>query len=234
MKDATPKTIYLRDYQQPPYWIENIDLVFELGETETQVQSRLTLKKNSAISGHHPLVLHGEELLLVDVSLNGQALKSSQYVVTDTTLTIYSVADGAVLEIRTSIKPQDNTSLEGLYKSSGNFCTQCEAEGFRKITYYLDRPDVMATFSTTIIADRKKYPVLLSNGNLVDSGEHEDGRHWVRWEDPFKKPCYLFALVAGDLAYIEDTFTTLSKRKVSCVYMYSNTTLTSVITPCDP
>lgn len=132
--------------------------------------------------------MHGEELTLVDVSLNGQALKSSQYATTDTSLTIYSVADGSTLEIRNSIKPQENTSLEGLYKSSGNFCTQCEAEGFRKITYYLDRPDVMATFSTTIIADRKKYPVLLSNGNMVDSGEHEDGRHWVRWEDPFKNP----------------------------------------------
>ncbi len=141
-------------------------------------------------------------------------MSSTDFVVTEDELAIAGVPDRFELEIETFIRPQDNTALEGLYKSSGNFCTQCEAEGFRRITYYLDRPDVMARFTTTVIADKKQYPVLLSNGNPVEHGDYDDGRHWVRWEDPFKKPCYLFALVAGDLGYIEDTFTTMSGRNI--------------------
>ena len=129
---------------------------------------------------------------------------------------MFDVPEKFTLEVETFIKPQENFSLEGLYKSSGNYCTQCEAEGFRKITYFLDRPDVMALFTTTIIADKEKYPVLLSNGNPVDAGDLDDGRHWAKWHDPFKKPSYLFALVAGDLAYIEDHYTTISGRDVLC------------------
>ncbi len=213
MIEASPTTIYLKDYTQPAYWITDVDLVFNLEEEQTQVTSTLSVSKNKSISGNHPLVLQGEKLSLESVSVDGELLQASKYTVTDTDLTIHSVPDAFTLEIKTTTKPQENTSLEGLYKSSGNFCTQCEAEGFRKITYFLDRPDVMAKFTTTIFADKKKYPVLLSNGNPVGSGE-DGGRHWAKWDDPFKKPCYLFALVAGDLAFIEDKFTTMSGREV--------------------
>jgi len=214
MKDAAPQVIYLKDYQQPPYWIESADLVFELGEEQTRVTSTLVLKSNKSVKGKLPLVLDGEKLVLEAIRLNGSVLESSRYKITDTELVIDSVPQEFTLEIETLIKPQENFSLEGLYKSSGNYCTQCEAEGFRKITYYLDRPDVMALFTTTIIADKEKYPVLLSNGNPVEQGDYDDGRHWARWDDPFKKPCYLFALVAGDLGFIEDTYKTTSGREV--------------------
>ena len=147
--------------------------------------------------------------------IDGRALDESEYQLDDEQLRIEGLPDSCVLECVTLIKPQENTSLEGLYKSNGMFCTQCEAEGFRKITYYLDRPDVMSVFTTTIVAARQEYPVLLSNGNPVEQGELDDGRHWVRWLDPFKKPAYLFALVAGDLQVVEDSFTTCSGREIA-------------------
>ena len=214
MKDATPKAIYLKDYSQPAYWIDRVDLRFELGDEQTRVLSMLELRRNDTSSAECTLVLDGEQLQLGVIRLDDEELGDSDFVCTDSELHIHQVPDAFVLEVETFIKPQQNTSLEGLFKSSGNFCTQCEAEGFRKITYYLDRPDVMAMFTTTIVADRTKYPVLLSNGNLVESGELDNGRHWVRWEDPFRKPSYLFALVAGDLACVEDHFTTMSGRDV--------------------
>lgn len=217
MKDIeqSSKTIYLKDYKQPDFLISQVDLNFELEEEKSRVVSLLQLTKQS-LAASCPLVLDGECLELGYVKINNELLDKSAYKVTESALTIPEVPDSFTLEIETFIKPQENLSLEGLYKSSGNFCTQCEAEGFRKITYYMDRPDVMALFSTMIIADKTKYPVLLSNGNPVDSGEYEDGRHWAKWQDPFKKPCYLFALVAGDLSYIEDTFTTMNGRDVLC------------------
>ena len=215
MKDSTPKAINLKDYAQPYYWIDRVELVFELGEETTRVSSTLSIRKNKAYTGRHPLVLNGEHMQLGSVRLDGVDLTDDDYAVTDEDLSIVRVPDaGFELEIETIIRPQENTALEGLYKSSGNFCTQCEAEGFRRITYYLDRPDVMARFTTTVIADRQAYPVLLSNGNPVDRGEYDDGRHWVKWDDPFSKPSYLFALVAGDLGYIEDHFTTMSGREI--------------------
>ena len=214
MKDENPNTIHLKDYTQPPYWITDVDLAFNIEEEETQVSSTLSVSKNESIPGEHALVLQGERLSLESTSIDGRVLEASEYTVTDTDLTIHSVPDTFTLEIKTTTKPQENTSLDGLYKSSGNFCTQCEAEGFRKITYFLDRPDVMAKFTTTIFADKEKYPVLLSNGNPAGSGDEAGGRHWAKWEDPFKKPCYLFALVAGDLAFIEDKFSTMSGREV--------------------
>ena len=214
MKDSTPKAIYLKDYTQPYFWIDTVDLVFELGEAHTRVLSTMTLRKNQGFPGNYPLVLNGEQMQLGTVKLDGAVLGHTDYEVTEDELTVHHVPDSFTLEIETLIKPQENTALEGLYKSGGNFCTQCEAEGFRRITYYLDRPDVMATFTTTVIADKKNYPVLLSNGNPVDQGVRDDGRHWVKWQDPFKKPCYLFALVAGDLGFIEDRFTTLSGREI--------------------
>jgi len=214
MKDSTPKAINLKDYAQPYFWIDTVDLVFELGEEQTTVLSKMALRKNEAFPGIYPLVLNGEQMQLGAVRLDGAALANTDYQCSEDELTIHRVPDRFTLEIETIIKPQENTALEGLYQSSGNFCTQCEAEGFRRITYYLDRPDVMAEFTTTIIAERQRYPVLLSNGNPVGAGKYADGRHWVKWQDPFKKPCYLFALVAGDLGYIEDLFTTRSGREI--------------------
>ena len=211
--DQPSKTVYLKEYQEPDFLINHVDLVFELGEEKTRVLSSLQLKKRLS-NESAPLVLMGENLELGKVKIDNSMLASNAYKVTETRLTIFDVPDTFTLEIETFIKPQENFSLEGLYKSSGNYCTQCEAEGFRKITYFLDRPDVMALFTTTIIADKKKYPVLLSNGNPVESGDYEDGTHWAKWQDPFKKPCYLFALVAADLAFIEDTYITKSGREV--------------------
>ncbi|GMR18123.1 MAG: aminopeptidase N [Gammaproteobacteria bacterium] len=212
MRNDIPKTIYLKDYAEPDYWIESIDLHFNLGDEHTIVKSRLSCKANN--NSGQPIVLSGEELELLSLRLEGKVLTRDQYQLSDELLTVPDVPTSFILEIETRIHPRQNTSLEGLYVSSGMFCTQCEAEGFRKITYYLDRPDVMAKFSTTIVADKDKFPVLLSNGNLVDRGEFDDGNHWVRWEDPFKKPAYLFALVAGKLDCLEDTWVTRSKREV--------------------
>ncbi|VAW52555.1 Membrane alanine aminopeptidase N [hydrothermal vent metagenome] len=207
------KNIYLENYTVPDFEINHVELIFKLGENITRVHSILKITKSSGTSS---LTLMGENIELIEIIIDKRILQNDKYKITDTDLTIFQVPDSFVLEIKTEIKPQENFSLEGLYKSSGNYCTQCEAEGFRKITYFLDRPDVMALFTTTIIADKEKYPVLLSNGNPVDSGDYEDGRHWAKWHDPFKKPCYLFALVAGDLAFIEDKFTTMNGRDVRC------------------
>ena len=215
MRTDTPKTIYLRDYTPPDYLIDSVALRFDLGDAFTTVQSRLAIKANyDTARERRPLVLYGEGLELVSILLDGKALSSDGYLVDTESLTIVEVPGAFTLEIETRIKPQDNISLEGLYVSRGMYCTQCEAEGFRKITYYLDRPDVMASFSTTLIADKKSCPVLLSNGNLVDRGELEDGRHWVRWEDPYRKPSYLFALVAGRLDRLQDSYVTRSGRPV--------------------
>ncbi len=225
MKHAQASTTYLKDYQAPVFLIDRTDLHFDLYEDHAIVSSRLTLRRNEAIPDNHgsTLVLHGHHLVLQELVLDETTLEKTDYLVDEETLTIPRLdellgraPDKFELQCVTRIEPQNNTALEGLYKSKRMFCTQCEAEGFRRITYYLDRPDVMSVFSTTICADKAKYPVLLSNGNNVDAGEveGESGRHWVRWEDPFKKPSYLFALVAGDLESVDDSFTTMSGREV--------------------
>lgn len=203
---------YLKDYQVPDFFIDTVDLEFDLEPTSTTVRSTLTIRRNA--KHNKPLILDGTDLTLLSVAIDGEQINEKDYEVTSTQLTISITKDEFTLDIETKINPEANTSLEGLYKSGDAFCTQCEAEGFRKITYYLDRPDVMAIFSTKIIATEKEYPYLLSNGNKVDSGKLEDGKHWVKWEDPFKKPCYLFALVAGDFDLLSDTFTTKSNREV--------------------
>ncbi len=212
MTNIQPQTTYLKDYRQPDYLINSVHLHFDLEEKFTKVKSRLTLKRN----GEHqrPLQLLGQEMELCCISLNGQTLESNQYHIDNKQLIIAQLPEVFTLEIETCIEPQKNTSLEGLYKSNGMYCTQCEAEGFRKITYFLDRPDVMAIYTTTITADKNLYPVLLSNGNKTDHGELENGRHWATWNDPFPKPSYLFAMVAGDLVKIEDQFTTGSGRVI--------------------
>ncbi|XP_013636458.1 PREDICTED: puromycin-sensitive aminopeptidase isoform X1 [Brassica oleracea var. oleracea] len=211
-----PKEIFLKDYTKPDYYFETVDLSFSLGEEKTIVSS--TIKVTPRVKGSSaPLVLDGHDLKLLSVKVEGQLLKEGDYQLDSRHLTLPSppAEESFVLEIDTEIYPHKNTSLDGLYKSSGNFCTQCEAEGFRKITFYQDRPDIMAKYTCRVEADKSLYPVLLSNGNLISQGDIEGGRHFALWEDPFKKPCYLFALVAGQLASRDDTFTTRSGREVS-------------------
>ena len=216
MRTEQPKMIYLKDYQAPEYLIDETHLTFELFEDHSLVHAQLVMRRNPARGeGLPPLVLDGQQLELLSVKLDDVELTDADYQLTDSHLTLHPQCAQFMVDTSVKIHPETNTALEGLYTSGSLFCTQCEAEGFRKITYYLDRPDVMSIFTTTVIADQHKYPVLLSNGNPVGSGPVEDGRHWATWEDPFKKPAYLFALVAGDLWCVEDTFTTMSQREVA-------------------
>ncbi|MBM3109809.1 aminopeptidase N [Pseudomonas arcuscaelestis] len=216
MRTEQPQVIYLKDYQAPEYLIDETHLTFELFEDHTLVHAQLVMRRNPARgAGLPPLVLDGQQLELLAVSMGDHALQAADYQLDDSHLTLQPNAASFTLDTSVKIHPESNTALEGLYKSGSMFCTQCEAEGFRKITYYLDRPDVMSKFTTTVIAEQHRYPVLLSNGNPVGSGPQDDGRHWATWEDPFMKPAYLFALVAGDLWCVEDTFTRQSGRDVT-------------------
>lgn len=213
---ATPGTILLSDYTPPPYLIDLVDLTFRLDPAATEVKARLSLQRNPAGAGG-PLRLAGRKLTLTSLSLNDRALtEGADYTLDAEGLTILAPPDGRmVLNSTVVIQPDRNSELEGLYVSSGNFCTQCEAEGFRKITFFPDRPDVMARYTVTLIADAARYPVLLSNGNRIGGGDLGDGTHFARWEDPFPKPSYLFALVAGDLTATRDSFVTRSGRTVT-------------------
>jgi len=217
MSDA-PATIYLKDYQVPEYLIDTVDLYFKLDEDNTLVTANLVLRKNpQSTAATKTLVLVGnKDVQLKSLMLNDRSLEAGKdYELVGEQLKINNVPEQFELRMVTEIQPQNNTALEGLYKSSGMFCTQCEAEGFRRITYFLDQPDVMAVYTTTIEAAKKDYPVLLSNGNKVASGELENDRHWTKWHDPFPKPSYLFALVAGDLQHKQDKFITRSGREVT-------------------
>jgi len=213
MKTDQHQRKYLSEYKIPDFTIESTRLAFELGDKATRVKSVLQIKRQTD-DASAALKLDGVELKLLSLSLNGEALPESAYQLGSEHLTIANVPEAFELSCEVEINPAANTRLEGLYLSSGNFCTQCEAEGFRYITYYLDQPDVMSVFSTRISADKTRYPILLSNGNRVDSGEDGD-LHWVEWQDPYPKPSYLFALVAGDLACIEGDFKTQSGREVA-------------------
>ncbi|MBV1789571.1 aminopeptidase N [Marinobacterium sp. D7] len=215
-QNQQPQPIYLKDYQVPAYLIARTELRFELDEEETLVRATLQVRRNPACTrSRAALELHGHESLeLCRLSINGEILSERDFSRDEELLTVSAVPEAFTLECLTRIHPEQNTALEGLYKSDGMFCTQCEAEGFRRITFYPDRPDVMSVFRTTVVADRTRYPVLLSNGNPVESGYENDGRHFVTWEDPFPKPAYLFALVAGDLAVLEGSYTTASGRAV--------------------
>ncbi|MGE5085190.1 MAG: aminopeptidase N, partial [Bacillota bacterium] len=204
--------IYLKDYKAPAFSVDSIHLDFNLNEDFCRVVAKSQIKQLEPGSALH---LNGEDLKLVSVKINGQTLSPSQYQLAAEEMIIPTVPASFTLEIETQLEPQNNTSLEGLYKSNGIFCTQCEAQGFRKITWFLDRPDVMTSYSVTIEADKAKYPVLLSNGDRIKIEDLGNGRHKAYWSDPHKKPCYLFALVAGDLGVIRDTFTTSSGRKVN-------------------
>ncbi len=210
MAESTPIVNYLKDYQALDYDVESVFLEFDLQPNATLVTN--TMRVNAKVPAQ-PLILSGEQLELISVSINGaDALSLCE--VTDESLIIEAGLPEFELQIVTKIAPQQNTSLEGLYRTSGNYCTQCEAEGFRKITYFLDRPDMLTFYTTKIIADKQDNAVLLSNGNLIESGELGEDRHYAIWEDPYKKPCYLFALVAGNLEHIEDHYITADGRKV--------------------
>lgn len=205
------KTVYLKDYQPPQFEVCSVHLTFDVQALDKVVVIQESHFKRQG-AGH--LHLNGEGLVLNRLLLNGEVLKASDYQIENDVLTLLNCPDDFHLLIETTLNPQTNTALSGLYASRTMLCTQCEAEGFRRITYYLDRPDVLSTFTTKIIAAKKEFPLLLSNGNKVDAGDLESGRHYVIWYDPFLKPCYLFALVAGDLAHVTDQFTTMSGRQV--------------------
>lgn len=213
MTDSTPSTIYLKDYQEPDYLISDIHLTFDLQDSTTQVKSVMKMKRNH--DGERPVVLIGEELIFKSVTLNGKKLSRSEYEASPEELIIKSVPAEFTLEVENEINPEANKTLDGLYKSGTIFCTQNEPEGFRRITYYTDRPDVLAKFTTKVIANKSLFPTLLSNGNPIDKGDLEGGKHFVTWEDPFPKPAYLYALVAGDLGLVKDTYKTMSGREIA-------------------
>jgi len=214
-RDTEPRLVRLEDYHPPPFLVDAIDLYVDLHESHAEVRARLALRRNP--NGLRPadLRLDGEDLEPVRFALDGEPLARDRWRLEDGDLIVEAVPEAFELETVCRIHPQDNTALEGLYRSGGMFCTQCEAEGFRRITWYPDRPDVLARFRVTVEADRARYPVLLSNGNRVGRGERPGGRHVAVWEDPFPKPCYLFALVAGDLTCHRDRFVTASGREVA-------------------
>ncbi|MFP4306796.1 MAG: aminopeptidase N [Desulfococcaceae bacterium] len=211
----TANVKYLKDYRPPAFTVDTVDLTVELKDQDTLVDARLAVRRNPEAEGNgRPFALDGRELDLTYVAIDGRELSRDAYALDEEQLTLSGVPDEFILETRVRIQPQENAALEGLYKSGDMFCTQCESEGFRRITFFPDRPDVMARYTCTIVGDKKRHPLLLANGNRVAAGEMEEGRHWVRWEDPFPKPSYLFAMVAGDLFCLSDTFRTMSGREV--------------------
>lgn len=209
----TPVTIYRKDYIAPGFWVDTVEMGFDLHPQRTHVATRITMRRNHD-SAEKDLVLFGEDIKLLQLRMNGVNLKKSAYSLSKERLVISNAPDQVTLEIETAIAADKNTTMSGLYVSNGNFFTQCEAEGFRKITYFPDRPDVMASYTVMLRGDKKLYPVLLSNGNLIEQGDLCDGRHYAKWEDPFKKPSYLFALVAGKLVCQEEKYKLKSGRKV--------------------
>jgi len=212
MRTDTAATLHRQDYAPPTFRVDTIDIGFDLDPKATRVAARTVLQRNRQSSSRE-LVLHGEDLNLIALRMNGRTLSKRHYRLSGGTLIIDNAPDEVILEIETLIHPDRNTSLMGVYVSNGNFFTQCEAEGFRKITYFLDRPDVMAKYRVMLRGDKARYPVLLSNGNLIEQGELGDGRHYALWEDPFRKPSYLFALVAGQLVCEEQTLRLRSGRE---------------------
>jgi aminopeptidase N len=216
MSSKNPQPIRREDYRAPDFLVDVVDLDFDLRDDATTVRSRLAIRRNPAAGdARAPLCLDGEELQLLSLCLNGKELEPGRYDLDAERLVIADVPDRFELAVTTEIHPHKNTALSGLYVSGGNYCTQCEAEGFRRITFFPDRPDVMARYTTRIAAEKARCPVLLSNGNPDGSGDLPGGRHWARWVDPFPKPSYLFALVAGDLKALEERFTTRSGREVA-------------------
>src|SRR5882672_8208984 len=207
MRDPTPQITLLKDYASPAFLIETVDLDVELFEGHARIRSRLSLRRNpEGADAGAPLVLDAEGLEFESATLDGRELAAGDYSLDEAHLTIAGTPARFVLETSCRIRPRENTTLLGLYAAENGYFTQCEAEGFRRITYFIDRPDVMAKYTVTIHAERRKYPVLLSNGNLVAQGDESGGRHWATWRDPSRKPCYLFALVAARLDRLDDEF----------------------------
>src|SRR5215213_3627357 len=217
MRTEQARSVRLKDYRPPDWLVETVHLDILLHPTATKVRSSLQLKPNPATGAPAPLVLDGDGLNLVSVSIDGEELPPERYATgSDTLSTAQPPQQSFRLEIETLLDPTNNTQLMGLYRSGKTYCTQCEAEGFRRITYFPDRPDVMAVYTTRIEAEKSDAPVLLANGNLIEHGDIPNtDRHFVVWHDPFPKPSYLFAMVGGTLGCIEDTFHTLSGRKVA-------------------
>jgi len=216
MRDPTPVTIRLEDYTPPAFLVRTVDLDVDIREDHARVRAKLAVERNPAAKDRQvPLVLDGDEVQLESAAIDGRMVAPSDYAVDGEHLTIPGVPDSFALETVARIEPRKNTKLMGLFASKDGYFTQCEAEGFRRITFFPDRPDVMARYTTTIHADRAQYPVLLSNGNPAARGDEAGGRHWVKWEDPFPKPSYLFALVAAKLDKLEDSFVTRSGRRAT-------------------
>ena len=202
----SPRTIFRKNYKPYTHSIDSVELDFVLDPQSTLVTSRMkvTPKRDAETDD---LVLNGHNLTFESLRINDREAKDNEYSLTEDSLTVYGVSHQTDITIVNRFSPAENTDLSGIYMSAGSFMSQCEAEGFRAITYWPDRPDVMSRFTVTMHADKSAYPVLLSNGNLVASGDESEGRHWARWEDPFKKPCYLFALVAGRFSVRGDKIT---------------------------
>ena len=208
--ETGPVVTRLNDYEPPAFVFDQTHLSFDLEPEKTIVKAHYVVRR----TGKGPLVLDGEDIRLISISIDGRSLKRSGYKLDQSKLTLADPGDNFTLDIETEINPAANSTLMGLYVSGGRFCTQCEAEGFRRITFYLDRPDAMSIFTVRIEADKSNYPYLLANGNRVDHGDLENGRHFAVWHDPFPKPCYLFALVAGQFDLLEDEFVTQSNRTI--------------------
>jgi aminopeptidase N len=217
MQLAQPKTIHLKDYKASAFFIDTISLSVDIFDHKTDVHTVMKIQKSAEFKGRSAsLELNGENMILKSVKLNGETLNSDKYQVSDDKLVILNVAlEEFTIDIHNEIDPVANKAGEGFYQSGDQFCTQCEPEGFRKITYFIDRPDVMAKFKTRMTGDMKRFPFLLSNGNKIASGDLPDGRHFMEWEDPFRKPSYLFAMVAGDFDVARDSFTTMNNRKIA-------------------
>jgi len=213
MKPDLPQTVYLKDYTPPAYLIDQVELDIDIHPGATTVSATLVCRRNPA-AAPQPLILDGDQLATLSVSLDGKPLGTTDYALSATQLIIPDVPERFTLRTVSRIDPDANTRLSGLYRSTDGYFTQCEAQGFRRITWFLDRPDVMSTYTVTLRADKAALPVLLANGNPVAKGDEADGRHWARWQDPFKKPCYLFAMVAAKLDGLFDSFTTASGRSV--------------------
>ncbi len=214
MRDPAPQAIQLSEYAPPAFLVDTVDLHVDIRDDHVRLRARLALRRNPAApDARAPLVLDGDELQHDSVALNGRLLGPDAHSVTATALTIPGVPERFEVETRVRLDPFRNTKLMGFFQSKDGLFTQCEAEGFRRITWFPDRPDVMARYAVSLNADKSRYPQLLANGNLVAQGEEPGGRHWARWEDPFPKPCYLFAMVAARLDVLEDRFTTASGRE---------------------
>ncbi|MET0748292.1 MAG: M1 family aminopeptidase, partial [Rhizobium sp.] len=217
MRTDIGQIVHLADYRPTDFVLERVDLTFELDPTETKVEARLIFHRRDGVDPAVPLILDGDDLKLSGLLLDQNELPAAQYTETPKSLTIRDLPPAIPFEvtITTIINPTANTQLMGLYRTGGIYCTQCEAEGFRRITYFPDRPDVLAPYTVNIIGDKAANPLLLSNGNFLGGAGYGEGKHFAAWFDPHPKPSYLFALVAGDLGVIEDTFVTLSEREVT-------------------